>query len=307
MRLSNRILGILAILAVVVVALCVFAPTARAMQQEQDIPIRNWPAPLYWMPSQPAELAGISGVSGGKPSPPPGAAPRSGSVTPITGPLVFVGITPCRLVDTRSAMGFPAPFGSPSIQPRVVRTFPLKSHPNCIIPPEAKAFSLNLLAICPGPLPWLSAWPDGYPYPNTSFLNGTTAGLYNNAVILGAGVNGGIDVWAESQVDLIVDLNGYYIEASSASRTLGGVIQSNGAAQSLPANWTSSRTGAGQYVISFPANTLPAGSSPAPVLTPIGSIATLQGASVVRLADGSGTLTAVWSNDITFSFVLAPN
>lgn len=293
--------------ALLAVALCLFASVARGLQDVEDIPVRNWPAPLYWMPSQPAEPAEVSGFAGAKPSQPPGAAPRSGSVTPITGPLVFVGITPCRLVDTRSSMGFPAPFGGPSLQPRVVRTFPLKSHPNCIIPPEAKAFSLNLLAICPGPLPWLSAWPDGYPYPNTSFLNATAAGLYNNAVILAAGVNGGIDVWAESQVDLIVDLNGYYMEVSSASRTLGGVIQSSGAAQSLPAGWTSSRTGTGQYVISFPANTLPAGSSPAPVLTPIGSIATLHGASVVRLADGSGTLTAVWSTDITFSFVLAPN
>ncbi len=289
------------------VLLCGIAAAEWASQEVQDIPIRNWPAPAYWMPAQPAELAGVSGSTSGKLSQPPGAAPRSGSVTPITGPLVFVGITPCRLVDTRSPMGFPAPFGAPALQPRVVRTFPLKSHPNCIIPPEAKAFSLNLLAICPGPLAWLSAWPDGYPYPNTSFLNGTTAGLYNNAVILAAGVNGGIDVWVENPADLIVDLNGYYIEAASVSKTLGGVIQTNGVAQSLPAGWTSTRNGTGQYVISFPANTLPAGSSPAPVLTPIGAIATLQGASVVRLADGSGTLTVVWSNDITFSFVLAPN
>lgn len=307
MWLSHSRLRLLAMIALLAMALCVFPPAARAWQEDGDIPIRNWPAPAYWMPSQPTDLSGVSGFAGGKLSQPPGAAPRSGSVTPITGPLVFVGITPCRLVDTRSSIGFPAPFGAPSLQPRVVRTFPLKSHPNCIIPAEAKAFSLNLLAICPGPMPWLSAWPDGYPYPNTSFLNATAAGLYNNAVILAAGVNGGIDVWVESKVDLIVDLNGYYIEASSASRTLGGVIQSNGTAQSLPSGWTSSRTGAGQYVISFPANTLPAGSSPAPVLTPIGSIATLQGASVVRLADGSGSLTAVWSNDITFSFVLAPN
>lgn len=293
--------------ALLAIVLCVSPPAARSLEEVSEIPVRNWPAPAYWMPAQPADVAGGSGGVDGKFSRQPGAVPRFGSVTPITGPLIFVGITPCRLVDTRSAMGFPAPFGAPSLQPRVVRTFPLKSHPNCIIPPEAKAFSLNLLAICPGPMPWLSAWPDGYPYPNTSFLNATTAGLYNNAVILAAGVNGGIDVWVESQVDLIVDLNGYYVEASSASRTLGGVIQSSGTAQSLPAGWTSSRTGTGQYVISFPANTLPAGSSSAPVLTPIGSIATLQGASVVRLADGSGTLTAVWSNDITFSFVLAVN
>lgn len=252
-------------------------------------------------------MAATAGSSNGKLSTLPDSLPRSSSVTPITGPMVFVGITPCRLVDTRSSMGFPAPFGAPALQPRVVRTFPLKSHPNCIIPPEAKAFSLNLLAITSGPLAWLSAWPDGYPYPNTSFLNGTAAGLYNNAVILAAGVNGGIDVRSENPAELIVDLNGFFMEVSASNRTLGGVVQSNGPAQSLPAGWTSARSGTGQYVISFPANTLPAGSSPVPVLTPIGAIATLQGASVVRLADGSGTLTAVWSNDVTFSFVLAPN
>jgi hypothetical protein len=303
-RISPRIITSNALLAVF---LFVLPCAAWAWQNEIEIPIRNWSAPLYWMPSQQANLPGTSGLSASKAPQAPEAVPRSGSVTPLTSPLAFVGITPCRLVDTRSSIGFPAPFGAPSLQPRVVRTFPLKSHPNCIIPPEAKAFSLNLLAICPGPLAWLSAWPDGYPYPNTSFLNATTAGLYNNAVILAAGVNGGIDVWVENPVDLIVDLNGYYVEASAGNRTLGGVIQSNGTAQSLPAGWTATRNGTGQYVISFPANTLPAGSSPAPVLTPIGAIATLQGASVVRLADGSGTLTAVWSNDITFSFVLAPN
>jgi len=307
MRLANIKPGITARIALLPVCLCLLPLAAWAWQNEIEIPIRNWSAPLYWMPSQQQYLAAVPGLAAGKPLHASDAGPRYGSVTPLTGPLVFVGITPCRLVDTRSFAGFPAPFGAPSLQPRAVRTFPLKSHPNCIIPPEAKAFSLNLLAICPGPLAWLSAWPDGYPYPNTSFLNATTAGLYNNAVILAAGVNGGIDVWVENPADLIVDLNGYYVEASAGNRTLGGVIQSNGTAQSLPAGWTATRNGTGQYVISFPANTLPAGSSPAPVLTPIGAIATLQGASVVRLADGSGTLTAVWSNDITFSFVLAPN
>jgi len=287
-------------------AICLPPAFAQDFRADVEIPLRNWPAPSYWMPSQPSEAAAVAGASVGKLGAQPDSIPRS-SVTPLTAPLVFVGITPCRLVDTRSFQDFPAPFGAPPLQPNVIRTFPLKSHPNCVIPPEAKAFSLNLLAISSGPLSWLSAWPDGYPYPYTSFLNGATAGLYNNAVIIAAGVNGGINVRTGDAVDFIVDLNGYYIEASSGNRTLGGVVQSNGAAQSLPAGWTAARNGTGQYVISFPANTLPAGSSPAPVLTPIGAIATLQGASVVRLADGSGTLTVVWSNDVTFSFVLAPN
>jgi hypothetical protein len=281
--------------------------TGQPVQTDVEIPVRNWQAPQYWMPSQQPDLTVALGSPLDKTSRQQDASPRLGSVTPLTGPLVFIGITPCRLVDTRTYMNFPAPFGPPALQPNEVRSFPLKSHPNCIIPPEAKAFSLNLLAISPGALSYLSAWPDGYPYPGTSFLNGATSGLYNNAVILAAGVNGGISVRSGSPADLIVDLNGYYVEISPGNRTLGGVIQSNGTAQSLPAGWTSARTGTGQYVISFPANTLPAGSSPAPVLSPIGAIATLQGASVVRLGDGSGTLTVVWSNDITFSFVLAPN
>lgn len=262
---------------------------------------------MFWMPTQPP-LAGLDpAVPAGKLSVDAGVDPRLGSVTPLTGPLLFIGVTPCRLVDTRSFQNFPAPFGAPPLQPNVLRSFPLKSHPNCIIPPEAKAFSLNLLAISSGPLGWLSVWPDGYPYPYTSFLNGATAGLYNNAVIIAAGVNGGINVRTSDVVEFLVDLNGYYIEASQISRVLGGVINASGSAQSLPSGWTSSRNGTGQYVISFPSNTLPAGSSPAPVLTPIGAIATLQGASVVRLSDGSGTLTVNWSNDVTFSFVLAPN
>lgn len=283
-----------------------FLTAGEPVHPGQEIPIRNWQAPAYWMPSQPLPASGEEAASGKLAA---GAAgiPRSGSVTALTEPLLFVGITPCRLIDTRSFQNFPAPFGAPALQPNVIRAFPLKSHPNCIIPPEAKAFSLNLLAISSGPLDWLSVWPDGYPFPFTSFLNGATAGLYNNAVIVAAGVNGGIDVRTSNSVDFLVDLNGYYIEASQVSRVLGGVINSSGSAQTLPAGWTSTRSGTGQYVISFPANTLPAGSSPAPVLTPIGAIATLQGASVVRLGDGSGTLTVNWSNDVTFSFVLAPN
>jgi hypothetical protein len=297
----------LALTLLLAAAICLPPASAQDFRADIEIPIRNWPAPTYWMPSLPSEAAAVTAASAGKPGAQLDSLPRSSSVTPLTAPLVFVGITPCRLVDTRTFQNFPAPFGPPMLQPNVIRSFPLKSHPNCVIPPEAKAFSLNLLAISYGPLAWLSAWPDGYPYPFTSFLNGASAGLYNNAVIIAAGVNGGINVRTGDPVDFIVDLNGYYIEASSGNRTLGGVIQSNGAVQSLPAGWTATRNGTGQYVISFPANTLPAGSNPAPVLTPIGAIATLQGASVVRLSDGSGTLTVVWSNDVTFSFVLAPN
>lgn len=201
----------------------------------------------------------------------------------------------------------PAPFGSPPLAPYSTRSFPLRSHPNCVIPQEAKAYSLNLLAIPSGPLSFLSAWPAGYPYPYTSFLNSSNGDMVNNAVIIAAGTGGGINVVAGSPTELIVDLNGYYVEVPEPKNSLGGVISANGAPQSLPAGWTSTRNGTGQYVITFPAGTFSAGSSPAPVLSPIGAVATLQGASIVRLADGSGTITVNWSNDVAFSFIVAAN
>ncbi len=155
----------------------------------------------------------------------------------------------------------PAPFGSPPLAPYSTRTFPLRSHPNCVIPPEAKAYSLNLLAIPSGPLSFLSAWPAGYPYPYTSFLNSSNGDMVNNAVIIAAGVGGGINVVAGNPTELIVDLNGYYVEVPAPKNSLGGVISANGTPQSLPAGWTSTRNGTGQYVITFPPGTFPAASN----------------------------------------------
>jgi len=291
----------------VFLAILILAPGGPCLASEPvDVPLKNWPAPRYWMPAVPPEGAAEQALGGKSPF---GAAsqPRQGSVTPLTGPLVFIGITPCRLVDTRSYMGMPAPFGAPALASYSTRSFPVLSHPNCVLPPTAKAYSLNLLAIPSGPLSFLSAWPGGYPYPYTSFLNSSDGGMVNNAVIIAAGVGGAINVLAGNPTELIIDINGYYVELSESNRTLGGVVAANGSAQSLPPGCSSSRAGTGQYVISFPPNTFPAGSNPAPVLSPIGAIVTLQGASVVRLSDGSGTLTVNWSNDVAFSFLIAPN
>ncbi|MCS7041602.1 MAG: hypothetical protein NZR01_02305 [Bryobacteraceae bacterium] len=272
-----------------------------------DIPIRNWPVPQYWMPTPSQESAVTGGIPLKSDSGTTPGTPRLGSVTPLSGPLAFVAITPCRMVDTRAFAGMPAPFGVPALSSYVTRSFPLKNHPTCVIPPEAKAYSLNLVAIPQGPLSFLSAWPGGYPFPVTSFLNSYTGDIVNNAVIIAAGVNGAINVVAGNPTDLLIDINGYFIDMPQAKNSLGGVVSSSGSPQNLPAGWSSTRNGTGQYVITFPAGTFPASSNPAPVLSPIGAVATLQGASIVRLADGSGTLTVNWSNDVTFSFVVAAN
>src|SRR5262245_60746169 len=44
----------------------------------------------------------------------------------VTGPLPFIGVTPCRIVDTRGPAG---PFGSPSLAAGVPRDFALAGGP----------------------------------------------------------------------------------------------------------------------------------------------------------------------------------
>src|ERR1043165_2225349 len=66
-----------------------------------QIEVANWPAPLYW--------ASDDAPQGGK------GSTRAAS---LSGPLPLVAITPCRLMDTRTAyasLGFTGPFGAPSL------------------------------------------------------------------------------------------------------------------------------------------------------------------------------------------------
>jgi hypothetical protein len=60
----------------------------------QDIPLSNWTVPPYTQSS-----GGIT------------------TITDATPPRVFVGVHPCRLVDTRGTPGFPAGFGTDLLHP----------------------------------------------------------------------------------------------------------------------------------------------------------------------------------------------
>src|SRR5205814_2674898 len=77
-----------------------------------DIPLTNWTVPPYH----------ASGSQGG--------ITTMTDVTPGTG---FVGVAPCRLVDTRIATmpNFPAPYGPPSLAGGSPRNFDLNSDPQC--------------------------------------------------------------------------------------------------------------------------------------------------------------------------------
>ena len=116
---TSVVLHIASVLAVV--------PTLLSAQTlRESVPLRHWPAPLFWQPDHTvAELRPLA------------AAPTNPN------PLTFIAMTPCRLVDTRAGSGFSGPFGTPALVGMTSRTFPIQSNTTCPIPATAQAYSLK--------------------------------------------------------------------------------------------------------------------------------------------------------------------
>src|SRR6266581_5012326 len=83
--------------------------------------IPNWAAPAAWSPTE----------------------SRGGLATmgEVTNPLPFIGVEPCRIVDTRGN-GFAGPYGPPSLTGGAPRNFTLTGQ--CGIAGTAQAVSLNV-------------------------------------------------------------------------------------------------------------------------------------------------------------------
>ncbi|MFN7937660.1 MAG: BACON domain-containing carbohydrate-binding protein [Bryobacteraceae bacterium] len=119
-------------------------------------------------------------------------------------------IVPCRVVDTRSAVG---KNGGPSLNAGQTRSFLLRgSLPGCeFIPNDVVAYSVNITAIPKsGSLAYLSAWPTGLPQPVVSTLNAFTGTVVANAAIVPVGTGGEISIFVTDAADVVIDLNGYF-------------------------------------------------------------------------------------------------
>lgn len=150
-----------------------------------DIPIRHWDAPRFFQPPA-VTVAGES------------ASPVSPNAVSST-PLIFVAVTPCRIVDTRHS----APIAGGS-----ARTFTLTGG-TCAVPAGALAFSLNLTVVSSIPYVdgFLTAFPTGTTRPIVSTLN--YGSIVANAAIVPA-TNGQIDVYLNQTANVLIDVNGYY-------------------------------------------------------------------------------------------------
>jgi hypothetical protein len=181
--------------------------------------ISNWPAPLFWSPP-PAKTA---------------EGDRSGSAhalqakANLTGPLPFIAVVPCRVVDTRGTNGT---FGGPIFAASETRTYALSTNPACPGFPAASSiagYSVNITVTQTAGTGFVTGYPSGTSLPMVSSVNFVGADqTISNAAIVPAGTGGNagkIDVFASQQTHVIIDVNGYYdgsgpLQSSLARRAI---------------------------------------------------------------------------------------
>ena len=132
-----------------------------------------------------------------------------------TSALLFISTPPCRVVDTRDGTK-PSGFGPPNLAGEATRSF---APPNgaCGIPATAQAYSMNVTVVPDGPLGYLTVWPTGQSQPFVSTLNSLDGAVQANAAVVAAGTGGAISVFATSNTNLVLDINGYFVPATDSS------------------------------------------------------------------------------------------
>ena len=128
--------------------------------------------------------------------------------------LQFVPVNPpCRVVDTRGAQG---QFGGPPIPGSQSRSFAIPEG-SCNIPTTAAAYAFNVTAVPMGVLHYLTVWPTGQQQPAISTLNSLDGRTKANAAVVPAGTGGAISVYATDQTNVVFDINGYFVPASTST------------------------------------------------------------------------------------------
>ena len=197
--------------------------TVVQAQVSNPIAVKTFPAPAFWDGS-------ATGVRSNEGQRQDESRITAATGTALTGVMSFIGIVPCRLVDTRGATGEAGAFGPPILTAGQSRTIPVLSNTRCNLPSTAQAYSLNFTVVPTGFLGYISAWPTGNPpNPLVSILNDNTGTILANAAVVAAGTAGSIDVFATDQTQLIIDINGYYAPQTSsgaAALPVGTVVYS---------------------------------------------------------------------------------
>jgi hypothetical protein len=130
--------------------------------------------------------------------------------------LLFIGTTPCRLMDTRAGSGMATGFGAPSLAAMTSRKL-IVPNSACGLP-AAAAYSLYIASVSnPGvPVGWVDAWSgDIAEWPGTVVLNAVQGGVVGTSAIVAAGADGSIQLQSSQGTDVVIDVNGYWIQRAS--------------------------------------------------------------------------------------------
>lgn len=139
----------------------------------------------------------------------------SGSFPTDAKPGQFVGITPTRIYDTRDGTGgrnaIIGPNETVKIQLNGVGGVPASG---------VRAVAINISSINPTETTFLSAYPTGFPRPNTASLNPRPGAVVPNMAVVGVGQDGTVSVYnSAGNVHITVDLMGYFQEAAASKLT----------------------------------------------------------------------------------------
>lgn len=166
----------------------------------QGQPIPNWLAPPAWTPAKGMVATALGDV---------------------TAPVPFVGVTPCRVADTRGN-GYTGEYGPPSIASGASRTFTIVGQ--CGIPSGAVAVSFNFTIANITTSGDIRVFPAGGTLPVVSTQNWTAStGVIANAAVAPLGSGGAVTVHVDGlgAIDLIIDVNGYYAGAINSNEYFG--------------------------------------------------------------------------------------
>ena len=140
-----------------------------------------------------------------------GAALGPASAAAPAGASAFVPLGPTRIVDTRAGLGGTtiADDGSIDVQIAGVGGVP---------PTGVVAVAMNLTATDATQPGFVTAWPTGSVRPVVSNLNVEHVGeTIANVAVVPLGAAGKVSFYAFKQLDLVVDVAGYWVEAAVAS------------------------------------------------------------------------------------------
>jgi hypothetical protein len=119
---------------------------------------------------------------------------------PGAGGLSLYTVPPCRVLDSR------LPAGSPPFS--ITRDVNVTGSP-CSVPTAAQAFVFNATVVPPGPLGYITMWPQGQTLPLAATLNAYDGAVTNNMAIVPT-TTGSISVFPSAPTHLVLDLFGFF-------------------------------------------------------------------------------------------------